>query len=157
MIYSRLSGGDSAPFAAATLAHLEHFAAEGLRTLVFAVADIPEQVYQVRAGPRRPLRPLARIPSHRDLFEQDWSNTYHKASIAIQDREQKIEEAADLVENNLRLLGATAIEDKLQVSVPPNYIQTRSTFVCPREYLFIHFANFCYRVVSPIESTGQLL
>nr|XP_037870828.1 probable phospholipid-transporting ATPase IA isoform X6 [Bombyx mori] len=94
VIYSRLSGGDSAPFAAATLAHLEHFAAEGLRTLVFAVADIPEQVYQ------------------------DWSNTYHKASIAIQDREQKIEEAADLVENNLRLLGATAIEDKLQDGVP---------------------------------------
>lgn len=46
---------------------------------------------------------------------QDWSNTYHKASIAIQDREQKIEEAARLIENNLRLLGATAIEDKLQV------------------------------------------
>lgn len=30
-------------------------------------------------------------------------------------REQKIEEAAKLIENNLRLLGATAIEDKLQV------------------------------------------
>lgn len=32
-------------------------------------------------------------------------------------REQKIEEAAKLIENNLRLLGATAIEDKLQVCI----------------------------------------
>lgn len=47
---------------------------------------------------------------------QDWANTYHKASIAIQDRERKLEEAAMLIENNLRLLGATAIEDKLQVT-----------------------------------------
>ncbi|XP_034825074.1 probable phospholipid-transporting ATPase IA isoform X5 [Maniola hyperantus] len=95
VIYPRLAGGPhAAPYAEATLAHLEHFATEGLRTLVFAVADIPDHVYK------------------------DWSNTYHKASIAIQDREQKIEEAALLIENNLRLLGATAIEDKLQDGVP---------------------------------------
>ncbi|XP_013175123.1 PREDICTED: probable phospholipid-transporting ATPase IA isoform X4 [Papilio xuthus] len=95
VIYPRLAGGPQhARYAQATLAHLEHFAAEGLRTLVFAVADIPDHVYA------------------------DWSNTYHKASIAIQDRERKLEEAALLIENNLRLLGATAIEDKLQDGVP---------------------------------------
>ncbi|CAH2092341.1 unnamed protein product [Euphydryas editha] len=95
VIYPRLAGGlRGAAHAAGTLAHLEHFAAEGLRTLVYAVADVPEHVYQ------------------------DWSNTYHKASTAIHDREQKIEEAALLIENNLRLLGATAIEDKLQDGVP---------------------------------------
>ncbi|XP_052738264.1 phospholipid-transporting ATPase IA isoform X6 [Bicyclus anynana] len=95
VIYPRLAGGPrAAAFAEATLAHLEHFADEGLRTLVFAVADIPEHFYK------------------------DWSNTYHKASIAIHDREQKLEEAALLIENNLRLLGATAIEDKLQDGVP---------------------------------------
>ncbi|XP_050362424.1 probable phospholipid-transporting ATPase IA isoform X4 [Nymphalis io] len=95
VIYPRLAGGPrAAPYAEATLAHLEHFAAEGLRTLVYAVADVPERVYE------------------------DWSNMYHKASIAIHDREQKIEEAALLIENNLRLLGATAIEDKLQDGVP---------------------------------------
>ncbi|XP_045459534.1 probable phospholipid-transporting ATPase IA [Melitaea cinxia] len=95
VIYPRLAGGPrGAAHAAGTLAHLEHFATEGLRTLVYAVADVPPQVYE------------------------DWSNTYHKASIAIHDREQKIEEAALLIENNLRLLGATAIEDKLQDGVP---------------------------------------
>ncbi|PZC79058.1 hypothetical protein B5X24_HaOG216873 [Helicoverpa armigera] len=91
VIYPRLAGGAHAQYADTTLSHLELFACDGLRTLVFAVADISEQFYQ------------------------DWANTYHKASIAIQDREQKIEEAAMLIENNLRLLGATAIEDKLQV------------------------------------------
>ncbi|XP_037297496.1 probable phospholipid-transporting ATPase IA isoform X3 [Manduca sexta] len=94
VVYPRLARGPAAPHAPATLAHLEHFAAEGLRTLVFAQADLPHHVYE------------------------EWSNTYHKASIAIQDREQKIEEAAMLIENNLTLLGATAIEDKLQDGVP---------------------------------------
>lgn len=94
VIYSRLAGGEHAQYADTTLSHLELFACDGLRTLCFAVADISEQFYQ------------------------DWANTYHKASIAIQDRERKLEEAAMLIENNLRLLGATAIEDKLQDGVP---------------------------------------
>ncbi|XP_047989999.1 probable phospholipid-transporting ATPase IA isoform X2 [Leguminivora glycinivorella] len=95
VIYTRLARGpEQAQFAAATLAHLEAFAAEGLRTLVFAVADISPAVYE------------------------EWANTYHKASVAIQHREEKIEEAANLIETNLRLLGATAIEDKLQDGVP---------------------------------------
>lgn len=45
---------------------------------------------------------------------QEWRETYHKASTAIQNRELKLEEASNLIEKNLRLLGATAIEDKLQ-------------------------------------------
>ncbi|XP_048480918.1 probable phospholipid-transporting ATPase IA isoform X3 [Plutella xylostella] len=95
VIYQRLAGGgDSAPYAASTLAHLEAFATEGLRTLVFAYADIREQDYV------------------------EWASTYHKASIAIQHREQKLDSAAALVERGLALLGATAIEDKLQDGVP---------------------------------------
>lgn len=73
-----------------TLKHLEEFAAEGLRTLCFAVVDIPEDVYD------------------------QWKDTYNKASTAIQNRERKVEDAASLIETNLILLGATAIEDKLQ-------------------------------------------
>ncbi|XP_028167946.1 probable phospholipid-transporting ATPase IA [Ostrinia furnacalis] len=107
------------------LSPLEHFASEGLRTLVFAVADVPEALYQVRhlsplehfasEGLRTLVFAVADVP---EALYQEWSNTYHKASIAIQEREQKIEEAALLIENNLRLLGATAIEDKLQDGVP---------------------------------------
>lgn len=77
-----------------TLKHLEEFATEGLRTLCFAYVDIPEDVYD------------------------QWKETYHKASTALQNRERKVEDAASLIETNLILLGATAIEDKLQEGVP---------------------------------------
>ncbi len=63
---------------------------------------------------------------------QSWNAKYYKASTATQDREAKIEEVAEMIEQvgwvcqlmrrhynnrlpqNLTLLGATAIEDKLQ-------------------------------------------
>lgn len=51
------------------------------------------------------------------LTLQEWKNTFYKASTALQFRERKLEDAAQLIENNLTLLGATAIEDKLQDEV----------------------------------------
>ncbi|XP_043476989.1 probable phospholipid-transporting ATPase IA [Leptopilina heterotoma] len=77
-----------------TLEHLEAFATEGLRTLCFAVADVPENRYQW------------------------WKELYHKALTSINDRDTKVEDAANLIENKLTLLGATAIEDQLQDQVP---------------------------------------
>ncbi|GBP79171.1 Phospholipid-transporting ATPase IA [Eumeta japonica] len=94
VIYPRLAPQGGQKYSEVTLSHLEQFATEGLRTLVFAVADIADADYE------------------------SWAGTYHKASIAINNREQKLEEAARLIEKNLRLLGATAIEDKLQEGVP---------------------------------------
>ncbi|GBP17612.1 Phospholipid-transporting ATPase IA [Eumeta japonica] len=93
VIYERLAQ-EGQSFKDVTLGHLEEFAAEGLRTLCCAVSNIPNDVYN------------------------DWQATYHKASTAINERERKVEEAANLIENNLHLLGATAIEDKLQEGVP---------------------------------------
>lgn len=93
VIYERLSQNHQ-NFRDITLRHLEEFATEGLRTLCLAVAIIPEDVYN------------------------DWKETYHKASTSMQSRERKVEDAANLIENNLILLGATAIEDKLQEGVP---------------------------------------
>uniref|UniRef100_A0A8C0VID7 Phospholipid-transporting ATPase n=1 Tax=Cyanistes caeruleus TaxID=156563 RepID=A0A8C0VID7_CYACU len=65
-----------------------------LRTLCFAVAEISESDYQ------------------------EWLDVYHRASTAIQNRVLKLEESYELIEKNLQLLGATAIEDKLQDKVP---------------------------------------
>ena len=62
----------------------------GLRTLCVAQAEISEEFYS------------------------EWEQTYYKACTAIQDREKKKAEAAELIEMNLHLVGATAIEDKLQ-------------------------------------------
>ncbi|MBN3310286.1 phospholipid-transporting ATPase IA isoform X4 [Amia ocellicauda] len=92
VIYDRLA--DSSRYKDITLKHLEQFATEGLRTLCYAVADISESSYQ------------------------DWLQVYHRASTAMQNRVLKLEESYELIEKNLQLLGATAIEDKLQDKVP---------------------------------------
>ncbi|XP_014298491.1 probable phospholipid-transporting ATPase IA isoform X3 [Microplitis demolitor] len=81
-------------FRQSTLDHLESFATEGLRTLCFASADIPDNRYEW------------------------WSEIYHKAEISMSTRDSKLEEAANLIETKLTLLGATAIEDHLQDQVP---------------------------------------
>lgn len=93
VIYERLAK-DQQPYKEITLEHLEAFATLGLRTLCIASVDVSEEFYQ------------------------KWKGIYYTASTSIIDRERKIEEAAELIEKNLKLLGATAIEDKLQEGVP---------------------------------------
>ncbi|CAC5421630.1 DRS2 [Mytilus coruscus] len=92
VIYERLD--DKQAHGEVTLQHLKEFATLGLRTLCIATADVSEEFYE------------------------DWKHTYYKASTSIQNRDKKLEEAAELIERNLHLLGATAIEDKLQEGVP---------------------------------------
>lgn len=46
------------------------------------------------------------------------NQVHHEASIAITNRQDKLDRAADMVETNLTLLGATAVEDRLQNGVP---------------------------------------
>ncbi|XP_065288785.1 probable phospholipid-transporting ATPase IA isoform X6 [Dermacentor albipictus] len=93
VIYERL-GAESQSFKDINLKHLEEFASQGLRTLCLAEADISPEYYE------------------------EWKNTYHKATTSLQMRERKIEDAAQLIESNLSLLGSTAIEDRLQDGVP---------------------------------------
>jgi P-type E1-E2 ATPase len=52
-----------------------------------------------------------------DVYNR-WAAEYHKASVAIINREKELERVAELIEKNMTLLGATAIEDKLQKGVP---------------------------------------
>ena len=47
-----------------------------------------------------------------------WSERYREATIAQDDREERIEAVSSELEQNLCLLGATAIEDRLQDGVP---------------------------------------
>ena len=78
----------------ATLNHIEEFAQEGLRTLCLATKVIPETDYDI------------------------WRTKFHEASIAIMNREEQLDGVAKLMETDLTLLGASAIEDKLQDGVP---------------------------------------
>jgi hypothetical protein len=44
----------------------------------------------------------------------NWARMYEEATQALTDRERRIHETCDMIEQNLFLLGASAIEDKLQ-------------------------------------------
>ncbi|KAK6459736.1 membrane-spanning Ca-ATPase [Scheffersomyces xylosifermentans] len=94
VILERLSQDEAQPFVDATLRHLEDFAAEGLRTLCIASRIVSEEEYR------------------------DWSAKYYKASTSLDDRSDKLDAVAEEIESGLFLLGATAIEDKLQDGVP---------------------------------------
>lgn len=82
------------PYKDITLGHLEDYATEGLRTLCIAMREIPAEEYE------------------------PWALIYEKAAATVNGRGEEIDKAAELIEKNLFLLGATAIEDKLQEGVP---------------------------------------
>ncbi|KAI1098318.1 phospholipid-translocating P-type ATPase [Jackrogersella minutella] len=94
IIYSRLKRGEQAELRKTTAEHLEMFAREGLRTLCIAQRVLPEQEYL------------------------EWRKEHDKAATAMQEREEKLELVADKIEQELTLLGGTAIEDRLQDGVP---------------------------------------
>jgi phospholipid-translocating P-type ATPase (flippase) len=77
-----------------TKAHLRRFAADGLRTLCCAYRVLAPDVYE------------------------DWKQRYHQAEVLIDDRDAAINRVCLEVERDMTIVGATAIEDKLQVGVP---------------------------------------
>ncbi|KAF5471430.1 hypothetical protein F2P56_008222 [Juglans regia] len=78
----------------ATQSHLSEYSSQGLRTLVVAARDLTETELET------------------------WQCRYEDASTSLTDRVVKLRQTAALIESNLKLLGATAIEDKLQDGVP---------------------------------------
>lgn len=76
-----------------TLEHIEEFSSEGLRTLLYSFKWLNNAEYEL------------------------WANEYREAKIALTDRAKKVEEVGAKIESNFELLGATAIEDKLQDGV----------------------------------------
>ena len=71
---------------------MQKFAGEGLRTLCLGVKDLTQPEFD------------------------KWREDHHTAATAMVDREQKLNDAYDQIEKDLSLVGATAIEDKLQVA-----------------------------------------
>ncbi|KAI9197490.1 uncharacterized protein BJ171DRAFT_221525 [Polychytrium aggregatum] len=82
------------PFVDITTIHLEECACEGLRTLCIAYREVSEAEYS------------------------EWSSIYDRAATTITNRQEELDRAAELIEKDLFLIGATAIEDKLQDGVP---------------------------------------
>ncbi len=87
--------GKDNPITEATLQHLEEYATEGLRTLCLAMREIPEQELE------------------------QWLQIFDKANTTVSgNRAEELDKAAEIIEHDFFLLGATAIEDKLQDGVP---------------------------------------
>lgn len=74
--------------------HLNDFATDGLRTLLYGHRFLDEASYK------------------------SWKAAYQDACTSLVDRQQKIEQVGEEIETQLELTGATAIEDKLQKGVP---------------------------------------
>ncbi|KAJ0989094.1 hypothetical protein J5N97_007450 [Dioscorea zingiberensis] len=78
-----------------TREHVNEYADAGLRTLILAYRQLDEAEYET---------------FNRKFIEA-------KNSVSA-DRDEKVDEAAEMIERELILLGATAVEDKLQKGVP---------------------------------------
>ncbi|KAG9449952.1 hypothetical protein H6P81_009917 [Aristolochia fimbriata] len=86
---------DGCEFVDETVDHIKQYAEAGLRTLVVAYREIAEDEYE------------------------KWQKEFVEAKSSLSaDRDANVDAAADKIEKNLSLLGATAVEDKLQKGVP---------------------------------------
>ncbi|GLB40906.1 putative cation transport ATPase (P-type) (TC 3.A.3) family. Type IV subfamily protein [Lyophyllum shimeji] len=94
VIYARLRPDHDPVLKEQTSRDMEMFANNGLRTLCIAYRYVQEEEYLT------------------------WVRKYDDATNAIEGREEEIEKANELIEHSLLILGATALEDKLQEGVP---------------------------------------
>lgn len=81
-------------FAEQTKLHINEYADAGLRTLVLAYREIDEEEYVA--------------------FNEQFTQAKNTVSA---DRDEMVESVAEKIEKDLILLGATAVEDKLQSGV----------------------------------------
>ena len=77
-----------------TTKHLKEYGEAGLRTLALSYRKLDEDEYSA------------------------WNAEFHKAKTSIgSDRDELLEKISDMIEKDLILVGATAVEDKLQKGV----------------------------------------
>lgn len=74
--------------------HIDQYATEGLRTLVYADRFLDQKDYA------------------------NWKRLYREAETSLDDRQDRIEEVSEVLEQHLDMVGASAVEDKLQDGVP---------------------------------------
>lgn len=95
VIFERLSDSTDQEMLNKNALYLEQFSKEGLRTLCISYKILDEDFYI------------------------EWAERYHAANASIADnREEIIDEVAEKIEDDLTLIGCTAIEDRLQLGVP---------------------------------------
>ncbi|KAE9030157.1 Phospholipid-transporting ATPase [Phytophthora rubi] len=93
VIFDLLSKSQPQGVAHVTRGHLQEYASEGLRTLTTAVRRLTQEEYD------------------------QWHHLYRQAELSMEGRAAKIAKVSAIIEVELTLLGATAIEDRLQDGV----------------------------------------
>lgn len=98
--------------------HLSNYAEDGLRTLVFAYRRIDASEYE------------------------RWSAVFTKAKATVcPERDELLENASEMIERDLILLGAVAVEDKLQNGVCSMYTYVYMLiFLCESWILLLHYS-----------------
>ena len=94
VIFERLSKDTGKACLTKTKCHINEYSEAGLRTLVLAYRELTEEQYVL------------------------WNQEYSAAKISVHtDHDEAVEKASDYIEKDLVLLGATAVEDRLQNGV----------------------------------------
>lgn len=93
IIFDLLSKSQPQGVAHVTRGHLQEYASEGLRTLTTAMRRLTNEQYE------------------------EWHALYRQAELSLDNRAAKIAKISAVIEVELTLLGATAIEDRLQDGV----------------------------------------
>eukprot|EP01125_Pyxidicula_operculata_P015545 TRINITY_DN5283_c0_g1_i3.p1 TRINITY_DN5283_c0_g1~~TRINITY_DN5283_c0_g1_i3.p1 ORF type:complete len:1033 (-),score=147.87 TRINITY_DN5283_c0_g1_i3:441-3539(-) len=94
VIFERLSEVHDNRIIRKTKAHIDYYSKMGLRTLCFSYKVLSSSEYQ------------------------SWKIKYDKALASLVDRKTKVDQVGEMIENSFTLIGASAIEDKLQEKVP---------------------------------------
>jgi len=97
-MFERLSK-DGRQFEVETRDHIKRYAEAGLRTLVVTYRELDEEEYKL------------------------WDKEFSKVKTSVtEDRDALVDAAADKMERDLILLGATAVEDRLQKGVSTKFL-----------------------------------
>ncbi|KAI6214393.1 Phospholipid-transporting ATPase [Aphelenchoides besseyi] len=94
MVMARIREDTSDLLRQATMQHLDKFAADGLRTLCVGYKDVDAD------------------------YVLEWMERQQEAALDVKNKDERLVELYEEIESGMTLLGATAIEDKLQDGVP---------------------------------------
>ncbi|KAG7032916.1 Phospholipid-transporting ATPase 1 [Cucurbita argyrosperma subsp. argyrosperma] len=93
-MFKAMGGNTNTSIIQATKAHLHSYSSKGLRTLVIGMKELSSSDFD------------------------KWHLMFEEASTALIGRAAKLRKVSSSIENNLSILGASGIEDKLQKGVP---------------------------------------
>ena len=125
-MFQRLSK-NGRQFESQTKDHIKKYAEAGLRTMIIAYCELGEEEYK------------------------SWDVEFSKAKTSVTtERDVSVDELADKIERDLVLLGATAVEDKLQKGVRIEKLQFHYLIfrLCAHHKFKLSLLSYCMPIGS---------